>query len=130
LREASRPKDRGRELADDVDAIVEVVPLVVLDEAVEQIVFDPEDADRLGVMDEPRRDDMAGQVDAHEEDQRAVGETLRLGHVPGREDITQLAATFGDGDRRGSPLDLADLVGSREDRLKNLRREILGDGRT
>ena len=130
LREASRPKDRGRQLADDVDSIVEVVPLVVFDEAVEQIVLDPEDADRLGVMDEPRRRDAAGQIDAHEKDQHTVGETLRQGHVPGREDITQLAAALGDGDRRGSPLDLADLVGSREDRLKNLRREVLGDGRT
>jgi hypothetical protein len=130
LRETSRPEDRGRQLADDIDAIVEVMSLVVIDKAMKQLILDAEDADRLGVVDEPRRGDVAGQIDADQKDQRTVGETFRLRHVPGREQITDEAAALRRGDRRRRPFDLADLVGAGEDRLQNLRRQVLGDSRT
>jgi hypothetical protein len=76
LREGSWPENRGRQLADNVDPFVEIVALVVSDEAMEQFVFYAEDADRLRMMDESYRGDVAGEINTDQEDQRTVGETL------------------------------------------------------
>lgn len=49
----------------------------------EQFILDAEDADRLRVMNELYRGDVAGEINTDQKDQGTVGETLRLGHVPG-----------------------------------------------
>jgi hypothetical protein len=70
--------------------------------------------------------DVAGEINTDQKDQGTVGETLRLGHVPGREH-----SLAGDHPlrqrRRGRATNLAELVGTWEQRFKDLRRQILSD---
>src|SRR6185312_10112818 len=96
----------------------------------EPLVLDAEDANRLRMMDESCRGDVARQINTDQKDQSTVGETLRLGHVPGREQIAQLVTALRDRGSGGSPANLADLVGSRKSRLQDLRSQILSDGFT
>ena len=45
------------------------MPLVVVDEAMEQFILDAEDADRLRVMNELYRGDVAGEINTDQKDQ-------------------------------------------------------------
>src|SRR5215472_4279315 len=76
-------------------------------------------------MDEPDADDTPFEIEPDQQHDRAVGETLGLSHIPGREDVTgDLAVAIGSsGGRRA--LDRADPIRTGKDDGQDLRGQIL-----
>ena len=91
LGEAVLAEHGRRQLDHDIDAGADVETFVIFGEAVKLFVIEPENGDRLGMMNEPHAGDAAFEVDPDEENQRPVGEPFRLRNVPGREEVTRLA---------------------------------------
>jgi hypothetical protein len=104
----------------------DVEPFIAFGKTIE--VIEPEDRDRLGVMEDQRGGDAPSEVEPGEEDQGSVGEPFRLCRVRGREQITDLPVTLVHRGREGDAVDLPDLLGARKHELEDRRCQVLGNG--
>src|SRR6202022_4486840 len=104
-------QDGGRQLADDVDPFVEVVPLVSFGEAKELLLLDAQEGDRLDIVNETRCGHVAGKVNTDQENQGTIREPFRLGHIPGREQKPDLRTSLEDRRSGWCASYLSDLVG-------------------